>query len=666
MSIQQPIKMRGGVKKTLPIVISDFKGGVNSYLDEARLPNNTLRTAINYMLSQDGVLTPRWGTKTYGHVFDSMPDGIDTFTDDTGGTLMEYQIAVIGGVTYKAANGGAWTAIPGATLTPGYEVSFLQIDDKVYMANGHDKLAYYDITANTVLVFSGISAPAAPTGARSSTLSSGSYNNFYKISAVNEVGETIASAETNVTTNRLRDQWRNTDTNQDYIDLSWTAVTGADRYNIYYSDVTGDETYIDSVSSNAYRDSGQSAQNVAVEAPVDDTTGGPILKNIAMSSYRIFGIGVDKRVYWGGVGKYISAFSPFYGGGWVEINKGTGEVPVTVRSYRDGRGDPVNVVFMTTASGEGSQNQLTLTAMTVGTTSFITPEVARVVGSYGTYAANSVVEAENNLFFLSAKGSFTTGAKPDLLNVLSTDEISLAIRPDINTISAQHGSNASAKFFDGKIFHAVPANNATSNNEVWILDMQMKSWIRPWTIGVKKFISYTPSSDGRERLMALLNTPDADGKYHVVEFNEKYLSDDGVPFTSSFRTSLIHLDKSHINWGKLTKSYAELLRMSGSLSLSVSGTGKKKSLRSLKSIAITASLATSGYSTERFSQIRYSRPATVPVTYSDASIKKVIKVNKVINNFRLEGRSVGASYGLATLTTIIVPKRVPDPSSWKH
>ena len=665
MPVQAPSRMSGSAPKLDQVIIPDFRGGVNSYLDEARLPVNTLRSAINYMLAQDGVLTPRWGTRMYGQPFNAMPSGLDTYTTTLLGQLVEWQIAVVAGVTYKAINGGTWQPIPGDQLTPGHDVKFLQIDDRVYMANGFDNLAYFDIATNTVHKFSGINAPSAPTLTRSSSLASGSYANFYKISAVNEVGETIASLQSTITTNRIRNQWRQTDTIDDSLQIDWPVVTGATRYNIYYSDISNDESYIDSVSTNSYKDTGRAAQNVAVEAPIADTTKGPILKDISGSSYRIFGIGTDNRVYWSGVGRYVSAFSPFYGGGWVEINKGSGEVPVTVRSYRDGRGEPVNVVFMTDVSGQGYQNQLTLTSMTVGNTTFIVPQVARVVGSYGTYAADSVVEAQNNLFFMSARGSFTTGAKPNLLNVLSTDEVSLAIRPDVASISTKQGYSISSTYFDGKIFNAVPASNASVNNEIWVLDLQLKAWIRPWTIGVKRFITYTPA-DGQERLMALKSTPDANGKYWVVEFSDKFTTDDGVPFTSTFRTSLIHFDKGHMSWATLKKTYVELLRVNGSISLTVSGTGKKRSLRSLKNLTVTSTYVTNGFNSQAFNAFAFDTSTISQAAYSDASTKKVVKVNKVVNNFRIDGRSVNASYSIATITTQVRPKRVPDPSTWKR
>ena len=666
MAVQTPPRMTGGSAKTQNIIIPNFSGGVNSYLDEARLPNNTLRSAVNYMLRQDGVLYPRWGTKTFFPVLDKMPDGFDKFTVKmlaTASGLEEWAIIVEDGVV-KRSNGGAWQEATGEKLTPGYEAKFYQVDDCVYIVNGKDVLAFYDIANNKVKKFEGIDTPKNLKVTNSKNLATGSYSNFYKVSAVNEVGETMASAEISVKTSRIRNQWRQTGEVEDYLELTWDAVPKATRYNIYYSDMSNDETYIDSVSTNSYRDLGRTAQNVAVEAPVADTTSGPVLRDITGSSYRIFGVGVDDKVYWGGVGKYISAFNAFYGGGWVEINKGTGEIPITVRSYRDGRGEPVNVVFMTTASGEGSQNQLTLTSMTVGNTSFIVPNIARVVGSYGTYAAGSVTEADNNLFFTCSRGKNTTGAKPDLLNVLSTEEVSLAICPDFDGINPLYGREISSVHFDGKIFDAVPAAQSKVNNEIWILDLQLKAWIRPWTIGIKKLITFTPS-DGRERLMGLRSTPDNNGKYRIVEFSEKYITDDGEPFVSTFRTGLLHFDKGHMSWAKMKKTYIELLRVSGSLSITVSGTGKKRVLHTLKDITVSSAMVTTGFNSDKFNDFAFNDTEGGHVTFSDPSTKKSLKINKVVNNYRVDGRSSNASYGIATITSVVIPKKVPDPASWK-
>ena len=54
-----------GRSETVNLNLSKFNGGVISLLDEARLPMNAARQATNMMQVQDGLWSPRWGSKTY-------------------------------------------------------------------------------------------------------------------------------------------------------------------------------------------------------------------------------------------------------------------------------------------------------------------------------------------------------------------------------------------------------------------------------------------------------------------------------------------------------------------------------------------------------------------------------------------------------------------------
>lgn len=667
MAVESAIDIRGKKGKEAEIIISDFKQGVNSFLDEARLPKNALRSVSNMMLTQDGVLCPRWGTKTYLTITGTNIDGIGTFSKYANGALAEYIIMIVDGVVKTSLDGATPVAALGDTFTTGHQASMLQIADRVYIANGEDPIGYYDIATNTVSAFVALATPAAPSITRSIDLAAGSYAVFYRVTAVNEVGETIASAEATTTVNTPRSQWRTTDTISQYVDLDWADVPNADRYNIYFSDMSNDEAYIDSVSTSAYRDDAHTTPNIAVAYPQDGTTGGPVVSTLANSDNRLWATGDPVnpyRVYWGGVGRNINAFSPYFGGGYIDINKGSGEIPVSVRSYRDGRGEPVNVVFTTTASGEGSQYQLSLSSLTVGSISFIVPQTARVVGSFGTSAAKAIVEAKNNLFFPSTQGFFTTGAKPDLLNVLSTDEVSLAIRPDVRGISNKYSDMIAGCYFDNRIFWCVPASNTTENNEIWILDLELKTWIRPWLLGFSHLFKYTPE-DGRERLIGLEVDNNGAGGWNLVEISSRFSNDDGTDFSCSARTALLHFDKGHMSWARLKKLYTELLRFRGTINITVSGTAKNRSFSSIRAFQIAAALVSSGYSTERFSHMAYSNPVTLPSTFNYASTKKARKLKKVVNNVQIDISSTGASYGVATFLIKAIPKRVSDPSGWK-
>lgn len=660
--------------KPLPpidITINDFTGGYNSLLDEARTPNNAARDVTNMMQKQDGLWAQRWGTLNYGASYTSL-DGVGTATKDNGyGTFTQYLLRVNNGVLEKTLDTGSATVVTVDTtatgFTTGYHVDMVQIANRVYMANGHDKLMYYDIVLDKVFGYSSLGTPTAPTVTRTSGtggLTAGSYTISYKITAVNTVGETIASpANSAFTVNIPRNNWQNTTAVTQGVDLSWTAVTNAVRYNIYYSDTPGLETYLDSVSVNAYHDDSSAHGNQLVQAPVADTTTGPTLRRLAISDNRIWGIASDGAVWWGGVGQYTGAFSPFYGGGYIYLEKGGNEHPTNIKFYRDGSGKAQTTIFTTSQDGTGSEWQITLSNTTIGNVSYITPAAVKVVGSTGSGSPDGIIAARNNIYYPSKLGFFTLGAKPQLLNVLSTDEISLPIRPDVRSLTNAQKMKIAGTYWDGKLFWAVP-NGTTDNSEIWVLDLEHQSWARPWTISIKQFVTYT-SSDGT---VHYLGVP-VSGTY-LLEFSENYLSDNGVAIPCTYRSGLIFADKNHRQAFKGKYFYIEVARPQGTIQFTVLGTKKNKAFANLGSRAIvsTATLGTTDYSSELFSDMLFSEPASAPTTYSQASVLKRLKINKTLYNveFEVTSNAVGNSFSINQFMISGHILRTSDPSSFKN
>lgn len=660
--------------KSMPEVdmtFAQFNAGINTLLDEGRLPPNAAREVTNMMQTQDGVWTKRWGTKDYGKALTGPIDGIGTATKlSTNGTFTQYLLAMDNGTLKQSADGGSWSNISGAAFTPGHHMSMLQIHNRVYLANGVDHLAFYDIAAGTISVFAGLSVPGAPTVAiqtptgSSAGLSSGVDMQYYKISAVNDVGETVASSEGSLGVNKQRNAWVNNTGEQDGIKLSWSAVSGAKRYNIYYSDASGQEVYLDSTSGTTYIDDGSASPNDFYPSPVGDTTTGPIVAQLGLSDNRLWACGDPsnpQRIYWSGTGQFIGAFSPFYGGGYIDLEQGGDEKPTQIAHYRDGKGDSMATVFTTKPDGTGSEWQIQLNTQTIGNVTFVVPTATKIVGSTGTNSPMGVLEARNNIFFPSTRGFFTLGSKPDLLYVLSTDNIAIGIRPDVYSINNAQSSKICGIEYIDKLFWSVP-NGSTDNNEIWVLDLEQNAWARPWTIGVQQFVLYT-SSDG---VIHMLGIPV--GSTQLIEFSENYTNDNGKSFPTTYRSGLIHFDKNHRIFAKVRYVFIELARPTGQIQFILSGTMRNKNFSSVGSLTIgDSSGASVGYSEELFSQIRYGDPAEVPTVFSQASVKKLLKVNRILNNIQFEVTSNDAA-GSFTINQFMVYGHIVNtapPSIWK-
>lgn len=664
-------KINSSGSATRKIVINSWRKGYNSFLDGVRRDNSSVDKALNMVLKQDGVVTKRWGTRNYGTGLPGNKcEGVAKFSKYNPETEQaeDWLIGVSDGKVYVSRNAKTWRMVEGATLTPGREICFLNTEEKVFMANRKDTLRFYDIIEDTVKKYEKIEPPKSPTLARQGDLATGDISIFYRISAVNDVGETEASESVEIKVNKQRSTWKNEKDKIEAVKIDWSAVAGAKRYNIYYSDEKGQECYIDSVSSTTYTDDARMAPNMAIQAPKDNTTGGPIVGIITYSDNRIWGVGDPEnpyRVYFGGVGAMTTAFSPFYGGGWVDVVRGGAEFPTVLQGHRDGKGDNTNTIFMSGANGEGSQYQISLQSMTVGTTTFVIPMVARIIGSLGTSAPRSVVEVKNNLYYSSINSFNTTGVKPEMLNVLSTDEISLAIRKDVRKIGSSNARKIASEYFDGKILWAV-ANGDSENNEIWILDMELNCWMLPWKIPAKYFIKHTDEL-GEEHLLFLPSkTDDRFSENCLVEISENINGDNGKEFETHFSTGIIPMDGSHMEWAKVKKIYLELLESSGDIEIEISGDMKNRGFEKIKKFKISNRNIPAGWGNQLWDGFLWDSAPTASKALTLETLKKVVKISKKLNNIRIEIKSGSSSnYMLSILAIELLGKRVSDPSGWK-
>lgn len=663
MPVKTP-RLTGNDGKPFEIVIDKFGKGTMTLYDETRLPKEAVQTAQNMYLDQDGVWTTRPGSTTYGATLTTPIDGATSFTKyNSSGTISTYIAVIDNGSLKISSDGGSWSTISGKTWTTGYNVFFKQIGSRLYIGNGQDSMAYYDIDAGTITTFTALSTPGSIVAPTRTGLTAGSYNAYYKITAVNLIGETVASAETSVAggINKTRDNWI---TGTDYLTMSWGAVAGAVRYNIYYSDASGNQVYLDSSATNSYIDTGIAVANPYQEAPTADTTAGPKYAYLALSGNRLWGTrdpNLPYRVGWTGTGQYLGAFNPFYGGGYIDLNKGGDERPEVVSHFRDGRGNAVATVLTSNPNGAGSTWHIALSTLTVDTINIVIPQAYQQQGSVGTRSPRGVVEYNDSIYSPSPKGFRSTGSRQSILNVLVTSDISDSIRPSVRSISNQYSDKIAGYAFDGRIYWSVPYGNST-NNQTWVYDLERGGvWSLYWSIGVKQFFEYTDST-GTIRLMGV---PVSGTK--LIQFTTGVSGDSGTAFSTNLESGLIHWNDNHMGWAKVEKVYCEISDPQGTVTFNVSGTQKGKSFRSLGSIDITDTTSESGFGADLWGSFLWGDSAETPSTFSQSSVKKYIRVNKRLSNIKWQFSStdIGTAY---TLIQIVIKGkliRTSDPSSYK-
>lgn len=658
-------KLSGDDGKPFTMVI-DFKKnrGVMSVYDDTRLPKEAVLQAYNMMLDQDGVWTQRPGTQAYGATLTTPIDGAGSFVKyNTNGTISTYIWVIDNGAFKYSQDGGAWTTVSGMTWTTNKQIFGKQIGSRLYLGNGTDAMAYVDISTLTITTFTALAVPGSLVAPTRSGLAAGSYNAYYKITAVNTIGESVASAEMSVSggINKTRDNWT---VGTDYLTMSWGSVAGATRYNIYYSDAPGVEVFLDSSATTSYIDTGVATPNPYQEAPTVDTSGGPKYQYLALSGNRLWATRDPNnpyRVGWTGTGQYLGAFNPFYGGGYIDLNKGGDERPEAIVHFRDGRGNSVATVLTSNPNGSGSTWHVSLTTLTVDTLVIVIPQAYQQQGSVGTRSPRGVVEYDDSVYYPSPKGFQVVGSKQSILNVLVTSEVSGNIRPDVRSINNLYANNICGYAYDGRIYWSLPYAS-TTNNQTWVLDLERGGvWSLYWSVGVKQFFEYTDSGG----VIRLLAVPVSGTK--LIEFSRTVSGDSGTAFSTNLESGMIHWDDNHTSWAYIQKVYCEIADPRGNPNFTVSGTQKGKNFSTLGTISITNITSDSDMSSDLMSDFLLSDSNNAPSTFTQASVKKYVRINKLLNNLKWQFTSSAINTEYTPIQVVIKGVILPtsDPAEYK-
>ena len=652
------------VQKSTLNKIDKFDGGYSSLVDEARMPSKFAVQAINMIQDQDGIWSTKWGTDYYGPAIagETSIDGAYEYIRDDLST----EVIAIGGTTgkiYKSVDKATWTQIGTDTLTPGKVPDWLQINNQLYITNGYDSLRRYNGT--TILVYTALT-PVSDLSYSRTVLTDGSFHYYYMVTALNDVGETVGSNEIDATVNKDRLTWESTE----YLTLSWSKVTNAVRYRVYAYDQSGFECYLDDVTGTSdatqtYKEIGTTLWNGYVSVPSADTSAAPKFTTLEMSDNRLWGTGDPSnkyRTYWASSDANTwGSWSSFDGGGYVDLELGGREIPVRVVHYRTGAGASVATVLCSSPEGTGSIWQITLTVQTYAGVTFVQPIVQKITGSIGSNAPFSITKARDNIGFCNSKGFFLLKSKPQMLNLLSTDETSQPVRPDYRSLNESLIPKLCSYYFEGKIFFS--GAEGSSNDVIFIYDMEYNNWNYKWTIGVSRFFEHTENSGGDSKTH-LLCVPVTGNR--LWEINRDFEGDFGQPFYQSYLSPLLPVSDDKTNVLKTKETILELGRPKGTITYEFLGTEAKKGFSSLSSRQITSNTSGSGLSSDMYSDFLLSDTSGFPTTFSSSSLKKAIKTRKRVYNIQhhIYSSVANTKYSILSIQTSGRLLNKKTPSGW--
>lgn len=634
-------------KKKISIAIDSVKKGVSTLVSSTRLDKDYAAELTNMWLVEDGVPTKRPGTAAWGdQTFTNRPDGIKEFTKSDGTREL---IVVADGKVYRLTTSSK-TEISGATFTTGKRCAMIQYGGYLYISNGTDDLAFYD--GSTLSTYTELSAPAwAGTPlARGAGLSSGTAETlYYQVTAVNDAGETVASTEQSIANDIARVDWDEAD---EYITLDWSAVSGATRYNIYVSNVSGYEEYLTTVTDTTFNDTGATTNPFQVP-PEANTTAAPKVTSLWVSQNRLWGTGDPSNlqtVYFTGTGAEKHNWAVGAGGGYAILQSGSGYTAVGGRDFQN-----VSRVFMNSADGNGAIWEVPIESTTVLDETFDVPTPKKIISNIGASSDRSIIFVENDILYANKKGIYVLGNEPNIVGVLRTNELSAGIRPDIRGLSQTGDTKIAAYYKDAKAYFSVCTGSGQPDKTI-VFDRERGAWMNNWTFGVSQFEEFTDSSSDTH-LLGIASDK-------IIEISESFSDDQGTAFTWRYKSPRLPIVKDWKKFGKIIKAYIRLRNASGSIDVTLSGIGKAGQLSSVGSSTISPGTSNTGIGWDPLGSVEVGDTNGVPSFFAVESLIKYLRLQSTANVLRdiqweVSGDSVGDTCVIIGLMTDSVETEFP-------
>ena len=637
--------------KTLQLDWADFKGGLNTLLRQTEIKDNELAQSDNLYLVGKGVPTKRPGSADYFLTAPSVATGSQRvrglkgvlFASGASGVNELLALSDWGILVKK--NGASYTKILGASWVSGYNADMVQIYNKVYVVNGIDTLKKYD--GATVYGFTQLTKPPSVTATNLSGVS-GTFTRSFRVSAFNNVGETLASDGVLVS-NTPQDLINTT------IRIAWSSSSPASAvagYGIYGVD-QGDERFITSVDSSTlrYDYAGTPDPSLLVFPSAADTTSGPISKYIVSHKDKlVMGNiqGFPSRISWSGGGVNVDKFNWRFGGGYIDIDKDAGDEVKGLIEYQD-----AIVVFK-----ERSIWSVTLAV----SGDIVVPTVKMIMRGVGAVSHRTIKYVENDVFFLSRRGVYTLGNEPNFLNVLRTNEVSARIRPIFETLTASQLEQACAIYQGNKYRLAYPSSTANKNTKEIIYDRERLAWMGPNTFPATPAI-YEVYYDGANKENLVWG--DADDNM-VTEFSSGYSNDKGVKIQTILLTKKTAFGNP-FRFKQAKNLYSNWRNVAGTPFVNIILETRDGAVGSAQSFSISASNAGVGWGFDKWGTFKWGNTAGAGSSQGSNDLAKRTRINKVGRTAQVEVTTSGNNDRYELLAFQLQAQELGEgiiPSSW--
>lgn len=643
-----PVKLSSGrnrrkTRKPINVHQNKFGKGYISTMDNSRRPLDSLSDLMNMEVVQDYVLRPRPSLVRYG-AQPSLPVIGRTSTRYNNIRSIFWMMNDSGtGKLYRQTDGSAITSV-GGTYDDEAWAGGVQAKNKLYLYNGVDNLSYVNLSNNTIHTYTELSTPNAPTVTMNGATSSG-FNYYYKITANNQVGESIASTAGTDNCSKSRESWVE---NTDYMVLSWSAVTNATSYTIYVGDSAANCYELFTTTATTFTDYGTIAPNTFKLAPEGNSTKGAIFEDMYVDARnsQLFGITSDNKLFYSAAG--TGDFSPYNGGGWVAIDENGDTKLNYVTGFRNGKGDPVITVSARGAAGKGKLYHVTFESITIGDQIIIYPNVTEANGQSGTYAPRATIKARDSITYPTGADFKSTGTSQNIVNILTTNTVSQVIEKDVEKINLENLHKAVGVEYRDRLYFALPVGS-TENNQIWYVDFSRKNlWVLRWTVAAKDMWLYEDNS-GKTHFCVLVDNK-------ILEFTRAggvYHEDAGVPFKSRTAYESMVWDEDGINMAKIRRQYYKFLFPKGVIDVSTTGLSRNGVEQTVGSDSFSVTTTPTAYDNWIYDQFEYDQDPGAVDTYGRSIAVLQVKPKGLLAqlDWEVTSSTSGTDYVLSAVNT---------------
>lgn len=635
--------------KDINISWNTFRKGLNTLLQDTEIDAAELAEAKNIVLVGKGVPTKRWGSSLYyqaGNATGSVRGLKGFYPSGASGTRELLAITDDGFLTKQ--NGSSFTRINGASWVSGTNSNMAQLDNRMYIVNPGRELVRY--SSPTLVGFPTISVPLL-TGLTNLSNATGTTTKSYRLSAVSNVGETLASAALLLANQPLELGGSAGGT----LRVIWTGVSTASGilqgFNLYGRN-TGNERFLAFIPGVAttYDDNGSSIPREFTFPPTADSTGGPKANYIARFQDRLVFSGFagqPSKVLISGHVPHQEKFDVSFGGNFLLIEPDAGDGVNQIISFRD------RIIVLK----ERSLWQMTLETQQVGNFFVTTPSAQLITASHGCIAPRSVVPVENDIYFLSRHGIFSLGYESGFnFDVLRTSEISVKIRPYFRNLTISQLKSAVAAYNDNKYIIAFPGRD-----EMMVFDRERLAWTGPWSIDSTVFETWYDSTDDQQLLFA------KEGGVLVDKLDEDLPDDKGVAIPTTLRTR----NEDFGDWSlfkNIRDIFVQLRNVTGTVSVSVRIEARNGTVVTQKSFNITSVAGNTGWGSYLWGGALWGDTSASSGSSEAIFTIRWSRLNKVGRTMQLTFKTtvINADYELVGVRTDAKPlSKGFTPSSWK-